>query len=89
MAMPDCTKDELWTALDDAIAVTQEFENVVEKLAPFGISAEDVKEVIAERLRAHEYQPQSAKGVSYTQGFVEGLITGKKLGGPNGGVDAT
>lgn len=88
--MPDDTNtNELFCALDDAIAIAHEWDGagIAAKLQAFGLDPEEVAEVLRERIEA--YRDEFSEGepdVAFTQGFVEGLITGRKLdqGGRDG-----
>lgn len=75
---------ELLEALDDACAVAHEFDGagIDEKLAAFGLNGDDVREVLAERweeYRRFHIGEADRDHRLFIQGFVEGLITGKKL----------
>lgn len=78
------TKEELLRALDDACAIAHEWdgEGISAKLAAFGLDALDVGEVLAERweeYRKFHQGDDDRDHLLFIQGFVEGLITGKKL----------
>lgn len=82
MAAAMASKDDLERAFDHAIAIAKEWEGAPlgDKLAQFGLSVEDVREVLAERWETyrHQYDPGEPE-VIFVQAMLEGLLAGTKL----------
>lgn len=72
--------DEVWAALEDAIAIAHEFDGapLADKLAAFGLEIEVVREVITERWGQARAEGRTDP-IAFAQGFAEGLITGRTL----------
>lgn len=73
--------DDLWTALDDALAIIQEWgeADFDEKLRRLGLSPEAVREVSEQRWEAYQADLGRTDQERFAQAFVEGLIIGVKL----------
>lgn len=76
----------LGDALGDALARIHEFDgaDVREKLAVLGLDAEQVAEVLEERIEAHSgtfvhADEDDSEQVALTKGFVEGLIASAQV----------
>lgn len=74
----------LLDALCDALAVSEEFDDILEKLSVLGFDPEEVREALHERIEAHapgfEHADEGdAEQVAFTQGFVEGLLAASKV----------
>jgi hypothetical protein len=72
--------EEVWAALDDAIAIAHEFDGspLAEKLAAFGLDAAVVAEIVTARWEQAKAEGRT-DAVAFAQGFAEGLITGRTL----------
>lgn len=76
------TADQLFDALDDALARIHEWDggSVTDKLAAFGLDAEAVRQLLEQRWLAHGKTFEGAEAhLLFVQGFVEGLVTGMQL----------
>lgn len=74
------TADEVDTAVDNVIAVSQEWagEGIVPKLACFGFQFPAISKLIRRRWRDYE-DGCATKEDAFTKGYAEALMVGKQL----------
>lgn len=73
------TREQLFEALDDALALAHEFDGagLEAKLAAFGLDMEDVADALKDRWEDNVSGREG--GQAFVSGFTEGLITGVML----------
>lgn len=73
-------QEEVWAAVEDAIAIAHEFDGapLADKLRAFGLDAAVIRDVVTERWEQARADGRT-DAVAFAQGFAEGLITGATL----------